>query len=433
METPLPLTKATTLKEALRQLDPERALSTPDELDAFFVRRDDSPVEDLMYLLDSTPQPQKFLFTGHRGSGKSTELAHLARLIGDRVTVVRYSVKRVLNLFDLSYVDVLLSLALQLMQEATRREVEVSPSILGRVQDFTRDITKEVEIGRQDGVEVGAEVGAELNFVAGKLSTKLRMEDVTREVVRETVQRRISDLLESIDVLGQGLREALGGRPVLAIIEDIDKADLDTAKRLFYEHTASLIEPPLTIIYTFPTPLRYDNTFIQVRSNFSGPLVLPNLKARRRSGEDDGRGLRIIRKILTCRLEDGLMDDDALDRMARLSSGIPRELIRLGRQAALEALKRGRETIDRDAVEHAAVRLRNDHDVLLDRDQRTRLRTIHEEKSINNDEAHRDLLHNLSVLEYRNGSVWYDVNPLVLPLLDDADDAPAEDHDGDAA
>lgn len=62
-----------------------------------------------------------------------------------------------------------------------------------------------------------------------------------------------------------------------------------------------------------------------------------------------------------------------------------------------------------------------------DRDQRALLRTVHADKSINNDEAHRDLLHNLSVLEYRNGSVWYDVNPLVLPLLEDSPPADGDD------
>lgn len=38
-------------------------------------------------------------------------------------------------------------------------------------------------------------------------------------------------------------------------------------------------------------------------------------------------------------------------------------------------------------------------------------------KNIRNDAEHRALLHNLSLLEYRNGDVWYDVNQVVVPLI----------------
>lgn len=56
-------------------------------------------------------------------------------------------------------------------------------------------------------------------------------------------------------------------------------------------------------------------------------------------------------------------------------------------------------------------------EILLDRSQRELLRAVHMDKDINNDEVHRELLHNLSVLEYKNDTVWYDVHPIILPLI----------------
>ena len=116
--------QAEDLRAALNILDPEHPLSTPEELEEFFVPRPDSPLEDLKILLEDTVKPQKFLFTGHRGSGKSTELAKLTHDLGDDFFIIRYSIKSILNLFDLSYVDVVLSLALKLFRKATDEKVK---------------------------------------------------------------------------------------------------------------------------------------------------------------------------------------------------------------------------------------------------------------------------------------------------------------------
>ena len=82
-------------------------------------------------------------------------------------------------------------------------------------------------------------------------------------------------------------------------------------------------------------------------------------------------------------------------------------------------------------MERAAQRKRRDYDILLSQEQRRLLAEIHREKTIDNKDEYRQLLHNLSVLEYRNGDLpWYDVHPLARHLIatdddsDERDDAP---------
>jgi hypothetical protein len=70
-------------------------------------------------------------------------------------------------------------------------------------------------------------------------------------------------------------------------------------------------------------------------------------------------------------------------------------------------------------VAQAGNRLRNDYQVLLTSSQIDILKKVHQTKSVENDELHRALLHNLSVLEYRNKDIWYDIHPIVVPLLSD--------------
>jgi hypothetical protein len=297
-------------------------------------------------------------------------------------------------------------------RHATERRLGIDEAVLGYIFDFAKEITEDLEMG----VKESPEIGATLNLYVVKLSSKLGAEEATRTVVREKVRYRLSDLLERLDILARAI-EAAGGRRILAIVEDLDKADLHTAKQLFYDHAVSLSAPAVSIIYTFPTALRHDNDFMQVRMNFPDVSVLPNLKVQHRDGSPAVEGLACVREILTRRVESTLFDGEALDRLAKYSSGIPRELIALARLASLEARKAGRGMIDTTAVERAASNRRIDYEVLLTSAQLKLLKKVRRTKRIDNDEAHRALLHNLSVLEYRNDDVWYDVNPVIRPLL----------------
>ncbi len=404
--------KAADLRGALNILDPERPLRTDEELRDYFVARPMSPLEDLRILLTTTDRPQKILFTGHRGSGKSTELAKLTQALGDAFFVVTYSVKDTLNLFDLTYVDVILSLALELFRAATARNVKVREDVLEHILAFTKEITEEVETGEA----VRPEIGVELNLLVTKLSGKLGTEDVTRTTVREKVSHRLSELLERVDFLVREV-ERLTRQRVLVIVEDLDKTDLGTARKLFYEYASSLLAPPVSIIYTFPTALRHDNVFMQVEMYFPTVCILPNLKTKHRDGSPDEDGLRELGSILTKRVNESLFGADAVRKLAELSSGIPRELVALARRASLEAMKSNQPRIEAEAVEKAAQSKRRDYQVLLTVRQIELLDGIRQAKQVENDEAHRELLHNLSALEYRNDGLWYDVHPLIEPLL----------------
>jgi len=407
---------ATDLRQALNILDPEKALRTAAEIEAYFVERESSPLEDMIILLAEIDSPQKILFSGHRGSGKSTELGKLSLKLADTFYIIHYSIKSILNLFDLTYVDVLLSLGLELFRRATVDNLGVKKAVFQQVLDFHKEITREVEMGTaaQSGLQ------AELKLLVMKLSSKLGAEAKTREIIREKVSPRLSDLLENIDFVSREV-ERLTRKRLLFIVEDLDKTDLAKSKSLFYDYASSLLAPPVSIIYTFPIALRHDNAFIQIENYFVNSFVLPNIKTCQRDGGADPDGQACLETILTRRVENSLFEADSLSLLARNSGGIPRELITLARLACLEALKTKAARLTPDAVEQAMQRKRIDYQVLLSQEQLQFLDRIHQTKKVNNDEDHRQLLHNLSALEYRNHiGVWYDVHPLVTALLPEA-------------
>ena len=105
------------LEDALNLFDPGQPLENG-QLDTYYVKRPHAPLEPLKAYLRYSRQPVKVLFSGHRGSGKSTELRRLARDLAARFFVVNTSA-RALNPADLKYVDVIFACAAALLREAT--------------------------------------------------------------------------------------------------------------------------------------------------------------------------------------------------------------------------------------------------------------------------------------------------------------------------
>lgn len=86
------------LEKALNVFDPKLSLQGED-LERYYVARPHAPLGEMKTYLTTNRQHVKILFSGHRGSGKSTELARLAEDLRDRFFLVTVSA-RSLNLPD---------------------------------------------------------------------------------------------------------------------------------------------------------------------------------------------------------------------------------------------------------------------------------------------------------------------------------------------
>ncbi len=223
-------------------------------------------------------------------------------------------------------------------------------------------------------------------------------------------------LLERFDLI-IGEIERLTKKRVLIIVEDLDKADLASAREIFCGHSMSLTQPRCRIIYTFPIALRHDNDFINICHNFDEPYVLPNFKVANQDGSPDDPGKTELTQIILHRAEAKLFTDKAIQLLVSFCGGLPRELVTLARRSCLIALQKNVPQINETIVVQAGNRLCNDYQVLLTSSQVDILKKVHQTKQVENDKPHRALLHNLRLLEYRNQDVWYDVHPIVLALL----------------
>ncbi len=410
--------KAFDLDNVLDVLDPEQTLRGED-LDKFYVERSDSPLNELLEIFLTSSTPTKILFTGHRGSGKSTELQKLTKNLLKKFHVISFSIKDNLNLSDLNYLDIILSMLFEAINFMTSPEIalEIPRNKLEEIQSFALEITRETHISFKKTESLNAGLNANIFDLKGKY----RHEHETRRILRDKVKPRLKDLIFYLQMIAKD-SHSITGKKVMLIIEDLDKTNLETANDLFYKHGSDLASPELDIIYTFPIELRHDKNIAQIRNYFPNCFTLPNLKTRHKNGKDDVEGIKQFKKIITNRIDKKLISDDALGGLARATSGIPRELIALSRQAFLKTKKANKSIIDAAAVKEAIRFFRLEYQILMTQERKKALKTVFNTKDINEIEDQgiaRELLHLLAIAEYRNDEVWYDVNPIIRTLVEE--------------
>jgi hypothetical protein len=232
---------------------------------------------------------------------------------------------------------------------------------------------------------------------------------------------RIGEMVQHIESLSHRLRTVLN-KPVLILVEDLDKFDLEDSLKLFFMHARTLTLPSVHILYSFQIATRYTPSFRQISQNFDGVYCLHNIATAHRDGRPDGDGVRTMRDILLRRTQEGLFEPGVIDRLIELSGGHVKTLIQLAKLSVLEALTKKCATVAADHVVDPEIRLRNDFRSLLSRDDLEVLRHFRDDprKDIEDvDKQKQDLLFSGALLEYCNGTgLWGGVNPLVLDLLE---------------
>jgi len=389
----------------------------------FYVDRKNNPLKRMRreLLRDSRPDgrtPQKYLFSGHRGSGKSTELNTLMvdQEIQRKYFVVHYSVRDILDIAGLDYTDLLFSIGTQIFTKATEGGWKLRKKLLDEVNKWMGVTEIKRKVVSQEDASLETQAGLSAFFI--KALGKLKVEYTSREEIRQTIKLRLSELINIIDLI-IAEAELKIGRKILVAIEDLDKPDLSDARDLFCERQTSLTLPKCSIIYTIPIALIYSPDAGQLRHTFGSPLMLPSVTITKndddRSPNDKGRD--VMREFVTKRMSPGLIEPDALEHAITISGGVFREMARIIRDAADNAIAIGKKKIEKTYVETDESEIRNEFRRMLRIGDYDELKEIYKTRELKVSKERAELLHNLSILEYQNKENWCDVHPAVVPLI----------------
>ena len=400
----------------------------PEQIEHFRVSYGDRVLARLRSVVPASEntdqQRNKIVFSGPRGCGKSTLLKAFAVEMQKEYVVVFFSVADSIEMSDVTHVNILYTIGVRLLNTASKLSIDIPKDIRSSLLNWMDTTRKTVE-ETTTKAEVG--IGAEILGIG----FKLQRERAFREELERKYEKRISELVGYIDRLA-GLIQIKMNKPVLVIIDDLDKLDLSVVENIYRDNVKALFSPAFRIVFTMPVSAIRESYIMRTLESESVALVqFPVTKFFSRENchnpraEPNARELKLFEDVLKKRFPTGLLAPGTARKISLLSGGVMRELMRLARECCTECM------IELD-IDPTLTDLQIDDQILKAATGNLRNNFAREmgsqslydiaaqvyvtSKSVEGD-GFTKLLHSLMILEYENGALWYDVHPLVLDLL----------------
>jgi hypothetical protein len=383
------------------------------------------------------------LFSGHRGSGKSTELTRRLNdyLAQQGFLVVYFAADgEDLEPNDVQYADILLSCVRHIIEVVPIDKTTENPLLL-----WLKSNWEWIKNFIPDKMSFD-ELKIEGNLGFGKILTTLRTIPEKRQEIRRKINEETPSLLtalnEYIDQAQKNLSVNQQQGIVLVVdnldrIPSIEEEERKNCREIYINRSTLMRGLHCHVIYTVPVAMVYSSSEAELRDNYGSSLVLPMLMVRYPDGRVNRAGLNILRQLVRQRLEAidpqlGIQMDDpsgqrslpavfespaALDTLCLMSGGRVRVLMHLI-QGALQ-YNGGQITITERSVNRAIQELGNSYSSEILGEQWKILAEIASKpKTVVNNPANFDLLRNGHLLEYRyyqDDKIirWWDVHPLI--------------------
>ncbi len=372
------------------------------------------------------------LFSGFRGTGKTTELSRLTELLREKnFTVLRVSARKYHNL----------SRALSPEEFAVLLAAGIGEAALELVGE-----TQLVEL-RKRGVWERISGSLKTLFSKSELVFKFGVADLKPALFQGAgLKQNLGELLGDrpdqtqafLHDFVRDITEALHPRQLVVLVDDLEKYDVPTdrvaavyedMKEIFFS-ASTLLKLPCHVVYTVPPYVALLNR--SIKDKYDGNLyLLPSVKLRSRPPErlPFAPGISAYEALLAQRVDlDRLFGDQrerCLERLIVASGGNLRDLFSLLRGPVKAALDQ--ELPVGLAEAEASIRLHAGH-FRLTREPYELVRDIRRRGVLLDVDTQRqrgfaDALDQRLLLCYWNGDFWYDSHPLIEPQLDDADSA----------
>lgn len=392
------------------------------------------PIQELFTKISWSEAASVNLLSGQRGSGKSTELRRLRKLLEDDGCVVFLcDMRDYMNLTTpVEITDFFISI-MGGLSEAFEAKYGKNPARPGYWERITAFLQSEVEIK-----EVSLETGNDL--IKAGIKASLKEDPTFRQRLQENLRGHVARLTQqahefAVDVVND-VRGRTGdkNKKVVFLIDSVEQirgvgSDAETVyksvENLFSAHADKLHLPFLHVVYTIPpylTPLAPG-----LGRHLGGGMVsyLPSVHVFKQDGTPDAKGLSIMKKVVSCRYGswEEIFSETQLDRMAIATGGDFRDFFRLISGTLIKAVHLPSLPVSDAVIEEAENHLRRDMLPIAEEDMKwlreiartkdSRLQTIAELPRL------ARFFDTSLVLNYRNGDYWYDIHPLLKKIIYD--------------
>jgi hypothetical protein len=396
----------------------------------------DVPRKSLQKAIVRTASADRYFFSGMRGSGKTTELRRLQHDLAETGEwVVFYTdMSEYLPLNAAVEIgDFLLVVVSALADEVHLRYGEDFKSI-GPIARFVQFLASEVQI---EGLEWS------IDTLLGKLGLKAKIKDNPsfQQELQQITRRRIDRIVAESRAFIDGLVDYVRGRwagsdtRVLYIVDSVERLQgigdeakkvFDSVENLFNAHRDKLRFNTLDVVYSVP-PHISAATAAGAGRVYSLPMIRVFDRPPANShGAPSQAGVGKMLQVLDLRCDywRGLISEEHMRELARVSGGDLRELFSLARETLnlLDPDDDAHFPAPAAAIEQCKKLRRNQFGLIpvnhMDWLKRVAETHGHALPSIEELGTLAQLFDGKLILKYRNGEDWYDVHPLLWEQVD---------------
>ncbi|MDX9992727.1 MAG: hypothetical protein RBS68_11870 [Anaerolineales bacterium] len=357
---------------------------------------------------------------GHRGCGKSTELARFMEQARNEGYLPLYAVvNEQADPNEIGFGDLFL-LMLRLLDEAFDADSQLKSlpdKTVKVVTDWFHDVTHIEEREVQRVISFSGEAGLGVSTPLGKLLSGLSLLRKTtgsqREQIKQAVEKYPDQLRDNLNLLladARRLSEKVYPRGMVFILDNLDRYPPEMISKAVLTNSDLLTDIEAHTIFVLPISLLYNPPGETVEDRYE-PETLPMLPVYPRGNPQNIHkpSVDALLQAIYRRVDRALFAHPALaTRIAQLSGGCPRDLLRLLKESLLES----DQCIDERAVTRAASLVRGEMARKLTLRHYDLLAHTHLETTINPDDDGRFLLYRRAALEY-DADRWIGVHPLL--------------------
>ena len=246
------------------------------------------------------------LYSGHRGSGKSTELKRLAKYLEDEGFIVVYFAAATDDAGDLSfqdtqYQDILLSCTRQLLEKL--RDVDDKPLREWLKKRWQKLIDLALTEVKLEKLTLDAAIP-----MFSKITAAVRTEPSKREEIRKLVEADTESLVQALNEFIESARRQgdRAANKIVVIADNLDRivptypeGESSNLEDIFINRSELMRSLRCHMVYTAPISLLYSKSASDLQDIYGKPQILPMVMVQERDSEDlVPDGMKLLREAV---------------------------------------------------------------------------------------------------------------------------------------
>ena len=359
-------------------------------------------------------QPIKLFLSGHRGTGKTTELLKLKNEIDKTtcyLTIFCDLSDEELDVNNIDFVDIVILILEKLIQTLKDKKIDIPKANIEPFYEWYNQRIIEINSATDESasIEVEGKAGIDLFSLFSlvtKTKGKLSGSNSTKETIRTVFENKFSDFSQKFNEFIFDIKDYLRkneiSKDMLFIIDGFEKiGSYEDRKKILIDNSNKFVEIKANMIITLPIELFSEvGRLKEFAKHISFPLITLNVESKNRFKE-------FIYKRIDIKLFD---NDEVIEKIIDYGAGSPRETLKIINNAYIEA---DDEILDLQSIKDTQISISDEMIKYLNEDEILVLKKIYKKDRVLFSPEIATLMVKKIVLEYDDG-LEKQINPILL-------------------